>query len=64
MEQVGGDRSGRVVEHTDTDVKRERERRGLGCLVSMKPGEGIYMIRVRESDNVHYAGKGWEVGKR
>jgi hypothetical protein len=37
---------------------RERERKeGLGCLVSMKLGEGIYTIQVRKSDNVCYVGK-------
>jgi hypothetical protein len=63
-EQVGGNRSGRVVEHIDADVKRERERRGLGCLILMKLGEGICTIQVWESNNICYAGKRWEVGKR
>ena len=47
-----------------TQMQREREREGASVAWSRQNwATGIYTIRVRESDIIHYAEGKWEVGK-
>ena len=64
LELIGSDKSGRVVKHAGADERRERKwgpqlpvfRRGWVW--------GIYKFRVRECDNVRYAGRKMRSGKK
>ena len=62
-DRVRGEGSERVIGLSETDASRREKRATIACL-STRPARGIYTIRVRERDNILYAGKGVGSGKK
>ena len=63
-ELIGSDKSGRVVKHAGADERRERKRGPQLPVFRRGRARGIYKFRVREGDNVRYAGRKMRSGKK
>ena len=64
LELIGSDKSGRVVKHAGADERRERKRGPQLPVFQRGRARGIYKFRVREGDNVRYAGRKMRSGKK